>query len=144
MQPPVNLLAVLVAAFVSMVLGFIWYGPLFGKMWSQMMGWSDKDMEKMKAGMGMKMQMNYLITFVGSLVMSFVLSHTWVFASTYMNVSGPASGASTGFWMWLGFVAPVTVGSVLWDGKPWKLWILNNGYFLISLILMGVILAVWQ
>ena len=49
-----------------------------------------------------------------------------------------------GFWNWLGFVAPVTLGSVLWEGKSPKLWVLNNGYYLVSLIVMGVILALWQ
>lgn len=49
-----------------------------------------------------------------------------------------------GFWNWLGFVAPVTLGGVLWEGKPWKLWGLNNGYQLLSLLVMGVILALWR
>lgn len=35
---PVNYLAILVAAVLSMVLGFLWYGPLFGKEWTKLMG----------------------------------------------------------------------------------------------------------
>lgn len=48
-----------------------------------------------------------------------------------------------GFWNWLGFVAPVTLGAVLWEGKHWKLWFLNNGYYLVTLLLMGAVLALW-
>ena len=33
----VNLLAVLVAGIVPMVVGALWYGPLFGKRWLQLM-----------------------------------------------------------------------------------------------------------
>ena len=75
--------------------------------------------------------------------MAFVLSHALVFASTYLNTSGISAGLQTGFWNWLGFVVPVTVGSVLWDGKPWKLWFINAGYYLVMLLIMGVILALW-
>lgn len=46
-----------------------------------------------------------------------------------------------GFWNWLGFIAPVTLGVVLWEGKPWKLWVLHNAYYLLALLVMGVILG---
>ena len=85
----------------------------------------------------------YAMAFVGSLVMSYVLAHALVFASSYLNVSGTQAGLMAGFWNWLGFIAPVTLGSVLWEGKPWKLWVLNNSYQLLTLLLMGVILATW-
>lgn len=85
----------------------------------------------------------YGITFVSSLLMAFVLSHALVFAGAYLGSSGVSAGIQTGFWNWLGFVAPVTVGSVLWEGKPWKLWVLNNSYYLVSLCAMGILLALW-
>ena len=45
--------------------------------------------------------------------------------------------------MWLGFIAPVTLGSVLWEMKSWKLWILNNAYYLVVLVVMGLIFTLW-
>ncbi len=138
MDVPVNYVSVVLAAVANMVLGFLWYGPLFGKTWSDLMGWSKADMEAAKKkGMGK----SYALMTLGSFVMAYVLAHSLVFASTYMNVSGVPAGLSVGFWNWLGFVAPVTIGSVLWDGKPWKLWFINAGYYLVALLLMGVILA---
>ena len=51
----INYLAVLVAAIASIVLGFVWYGPLFGKTWTQLMGFDKKKMDDMKKkGMGAK------------------------------------------------------------------------------------------
>ncbi|OGG50557.1 hypothetical protein A2763_04305 [Candidatus Kaiserbacteria bacterium RIFCSPHIGHO2_01_FULL_54_36] len=139
---PVNYLAVLACAIASMAIGFLWYGPLFGKTWSTLMGWGEMTPEKM-AELQKKARPAYAVSFVGALAMAFVLSHSLVFASTYLNTSGISAGLQTGFWTWLGFVAPVTIGSVLWDGKPWKLWFINAGYYLALLLVMGVILALW-
>ncbi|MGB3922110.1 MAG: DUF1761 domain-containing protein [Minisyncoccia bacterium] len=136
----INYWAVLVAAVSSMAVGFLWYGLLFKKPWMAMMGYAPEVMS------GMKMAANkaYAIQFVASLVMAYVLSHVLVFATSYMNSSGWTSGASSGFWMWLGFVAPVSLGVVLWENKPWKLWYINASHYLVSLIVMGIILSLWK
>ena len=135
---PLNYLAIVIAAIASMVLGFLWYGPIFGKQWMKEMGFSKEKMDQSKkAGM----TKSYALMAVGSLVMSFVLANALVFASTYLKASGVFAGLMVGFWNWLGFVAPVTLGSVLWEGKSWKLWFLNNGYYLVTLSVMGAILA---
>jgi len=135
---PVNLWAILASGVVSMVLGFLWYGPLFGKTWMSLSGINpSKGDDK---GMGKR----YAISFVGSLVMAYVLLHSLVFASVYTETTGLAAGLMVGLWSWLGFIAPLTLGSVLWEGKSWKLWFLNNAYQLILLLIMGMILATWK
>lgn len=140
MPPPVdiNLAAVFGAAIASMVLGFLWYGPLFGKQWMSLMGWkklSKAQMDKMKEA-GKK---SYALAFIGALVMSYVLAHF----VDYTGAVTAVEGAQTGFWVWLGFVATVMLGMVLWEGKPWKLYYLNAAYQLVSLLVMGVLLAIW-
>ncbi len=137
---PVNYLAVLVSAATMMVLGFLWYGPIFGKQWSALMDFTP---EKMAAAKAKGMTVNYVIMIISALLMSFVLAHALIFASTYLKIMGFPAGLMAGFWNWLGFVVPVSVGSVLWDGKPWKLWFINAGYYLVGLLLMGIILAMW-
>ena len=82
--------------------------------------------------------------FVGSPVMAYVLANSLVFASPYLKVEGVSAGVMAGFWSWLGFIAPVTLGSVLWERKSWKLWMLNNGYQLVNICVAGVILAMWK
>jgi hypothetical protein len=139
---PINYLAVLASAIAAMAIGFLWYGPLFGKTWSRLMGWGEMTPEKM-AEMQKKARPAYAISFVGSLIMAYVLAHALVFASSYLNASGITAGLTAGFWNWLGFIVPVTIGSVLWDGKPWKLWCINAGYWLVLLLVMGAILALW-
>ena len=137
---PIHYLAVVGGAIASMIIGFVWYGPLFGKSWLILSGITPEQMEKAsKQGMSS----SYLISFLGSLLMSYVLAHALIFASTYLQVQGIQAGLTAGFWNWLGFIMPVTLGSVLWEKKPWKLWIINNGYYLVTLLVMGSILALW-
>jgi len=136
---PINLWAVLVAAIASMILGFLWYGPIFGKQWMAMMGLTKESMANMK----MSANKAYALGFAGSIIMAYVLAHALAFANAYLGTEGIYAGVMVGFWNWLGFIAPVTLGIVLWENKPWKLWILNSGYYIVSLIVMGVILALW-
>ena len=44
------------------------------------------------------------------------------------------------FFNWLGLIAPVTLSPMLWEGKSWKLWFINSGYYFVSLPVTGVIL----
>ncbi len=133
----INYLAVFVAAVISMAIGAAWYSPaLFGVEWMTLSGIKEKDIEKAKEkGMGK----SYLAGFIGALVMSVVLAHFIDFtrATTFRE------GLSAGFWIWLGFVAPVILGTVLWEAKPTRLYIINISYWLLSLSLMGGILAIW-
>ncbi|MBI2649708.1 DUF1761 domain-containing protein [Candidatus Woesearchaeota archaeon] len=135
-QIDVNYLAVLAAAIASMIVGFIWYGPLFGKMWMKMMGFDKKKMdEAKKKGMGK----TYALAFLTSLIMSYVLAHFvgYVQAATAMD------GVVLGFWVWIGFLATTQIGSVLWEGKPVKLYLINTLHYLVALAVMAAILAVW-
>lgn len=133
----VNYLAVLIAAVVNMAVGAYWYSPAgFGKQWAQLMGWSDLSrMNDMKKGAGK----SYAWMFVAALVMSFVLANVvrLAGATTVME------GAMVGFWVWLGFVATVQIGSILWDMKPAKLFAINTAYSLVTLLINGALLAMW-
>ena len=136
----VNYLAILVSAVAAIVLGFLWYGPLFGKYWIAYMGWSDADMEAAKAK---GMTKTYLIMTISTLVMAYVMAHAVLFGTEYTKTFGATGGLMAAFWNWLGFVAPVTLSAVLWEGKSWGYWVLTAGYYLVSLAIMGVILATW-
>jgi len=132
----VNYLAVLVTAVVGMALGWLWYGPLFGKKWIGMMGWTEEQVARMKE---QGMAKSYFVNFVATLVMAWVLS-------LFVAVSSAATfwqGVCIGAWVWLGFVATIMLGSVLWEGRSGKLYLLNVAYWLVSLGLFGGILAVW-
>ena len=138
----ISYLAILACGVAAMILGFVWYGPLFGKAWSNLMGWGTMSPEQIKEKQKSATP-GYVVQFVGALVMAYVLAHGLAFGNAYLNMSGVAAGLQGAFWYWLGFVAPVTIGSVLWDGKPMKLWYINAGYYLVQMLVMAVILSLW-
>ena len=137
---PINYLAVVVSALAAMVIGSLWYGPLFGKRWIALMGFTAEDMAAAKAK---GMAKSYMLAAVGSLLMAYVLAHSLVFGSSYFNVTGLPAAFQGAFWNWLGFIAPVTLNTVVWEGKSWKLWILGNGCYLVTLFAMALILVYW-
>lgn len=139
MAPQINFWAVALATVSSIVVGFLWYGPIFGKTWAGLVGIDFN--QKPETG---KMVRSILLNALGALFMAFVLDHGIIFGNAYLNMSGAMSGVQGAFWYWLGFFAPVTLGVVLWENKPWKLWFINAGYYLVVLLIMGAILASWM
>lgn len=131
--------AVLLATLVAIILGFLWYGPLFGKAWMATMGITPEQVAEVKAK-GMP-KTTYPLMILSSLVMAFVLGHVYLFGSTFTGTFGVMGGLSAAFWSWLGFVAPVLLGGVLWEKKSWKWWLILSGYYLVSLLLQGIVFA---
>ncbi|MBI4895479.1 MAG: DUF1761 domain-containing protein [Candidatus Aenigmarchaeota archaeon] len=128
----VNLLAVLVAAIASFIIGFLWYGPLFGKSWIKMMGWTPKQTaEARKKGMAK----SAVVGFISGLVISFVLANIIKFSGALSLIEGLAIG----FLVWIGFVAAIMLGSVLWEGRDIKLYVLNVSCYLVSFLVMSAI-----
>lgn len=133
----INYWAVLVAAVSNMVIGSIWYSPiLFGKQWMKLIGKSREDMEQEKKGMTRL----YLGTFAGALVMAYVMAHFVDYVLAY-DIWG---GFQLGVWVWVGFVLTTSLGIALFEKRPKGLYFINNLYHLVSLVAMGVILAVWR
>ena len=138
MNTIVNFWAVLVTAIASMVVGSVWYGPLFGNAFKQAMGMGNKSPEEM-AAMKKGMTMNYVWQFIASLLMFYVLA--WVIGG--LNQMSVMGGMTAGFWVWLGFVVPVKFGDALWGGKM-KLFWLGIGNMLVTLLVAGAIIGGWN
>lgn len=131
-----NYLAILVAAVSNMVVGFIWYGPLFGKMWMKL---NKMDGSKMNMD-GMAQMKMYVPTYIAAAVMAYVLS--WAMSATGMT--SLMGGVKLGVLLWLGFVATVKLADVIFSGKSYQAYVLEAGYWLVSLGIMGAILGVWR
>ena len=133
----INYFAVLAAAIASMIIGSLWYGPLFGKTWMRLSGLTDARLAELKnRGMGKI----YAISFVMSLIMAYVLAH---FVAIWGAV-GVAGAFQLAFWIWLGFVVTIVIAPFLWEGKPIKLYFLNIAYSLLSLFAMALVLVFWR
>lgn len=134
---PVNFLAILVATIASMVVGGIWYGPLFGKLFMAAMGMNEWSPEK-QAKMKKMMPLSYAGQALSSFVMFFFLAGLIVgFGQKTL-----AGGLWVAFTIWLGFVMPMIFGELLWGGKKSLFW-LKSGNMLITLLVAGAILGAW-
>ena len=134
----INFWAVLVSAVVSMVVGTIWYGPLFGKVYLRETGMDALSEEEKAKGKKM-MWRSYLGQFIASLVMFYVLA--WLIGSlNQMTVTG---GLSAAFWAWIGFIVPVKLSDALWGGKMSLFW-LSIGGSLVTILAAGAIIGGWM
>jgi hypothetical protein len=135
----INFTAIVIAVIVNFILGFIWYTPLFGKVWGKEMGF---DMTR-KPPMGELMK-GMLFMVIGNFLTAWVLAHNtaaWTFVPDMKDSSAMTNGLMAGIFTWLGFFLPVDLGNVAWERKSWKLFFINTGYHLLSMIVVALIIS---
>jgi hypothetical protein len=132
-MPQVNLIAVLLCAVASLVLGGIWYSPLlFAKSWQGAAGLSD---EQAKSG---NMAAIFGITFILSALAAYVFG-------MFLGHTLPLAGAvGAGFAAGLCWVAASFGINYLFERRPLKLWLVNGGYHTVQFTLFGLILGLMQ
>lgn len=126
----VNWLAVIAAALSSFPLGFLWYGPLFGKAWRREVGLSD---EQLKSG-------NMAFIFGGAFVLALIQSATF---AMFLGAEPLANAALYGLIAGLCWVAAAIGVQNLFERKSWKLTAINGGYNAIAFTLIGAIIGAW-
>ncbi|MSR78995.1 MAG: DUF1761 domain-containing protein [Candidatus Taylorbacteria bacterium] len=134
----VNYLAIVVGAVLSMVVGSIWYGPLFGKKWMEIIGVSTTDKELNKKMQKTYMPM-YVVQFILTLFQVLVLAH--LIADTTK-----VGGLERALWIWGAFVIPTLAGAVMWTNEKQKRarFIIQGGYQLVLFIVFGLLLQFWK
>jgi len=78
--------------------------------------------------------------FIGALVQAYVLAHLLAFT----NSRSVVEGLTAGFWIWLGFVATTAAAEYSSERRPLSLLMINLGFRLVDLLLMGLLLVVLQ
>ncbi len=142
----VNLLAVLVAAIVPMIVGFLWYGPLFSKRWLALMETTEEEIRK-----NFNPLKTHGASFVLALVTAFILAQLFAQmggSESVSSMAGSAGNAMVGVHLALmaliAFVLPVSYQSWAYEGRKAGLFWLNLGYNGVSLIGQAVVIAVWS
>jgi len=132
----VNLVAVVITGLIGYAVAALWYSKaVFGKTWMKYSGMTKKkiDNEK-KKGMGGR----YFTSFLTYVLIALVIG---IFIQFYPRTV--PYGLLTGFLMWVGFVLTTSVTNVLWEEGKHELWVLHNGQYLLSFLVMGLILGIW-
>lgn len=134
MSLDINFIAVLAASVAAFLVGALWYGPLFGKQWRMLMGINDQKM-------GGKLTMAQALSggFVATVVMVFILAN---FLPLHPALT-IGIALTRAFLLWLGFIATVLLNSVFYEGKPFKLYIINASHYLVALLVAAALFAWW-
>lgn len=130
----VNYLAVVAAAVIALVIGFVWYSPpVFGNRWMAYLGTT-------QAQLGNPGPTGMAVGIVASLL------NAWVLAVLSLNLGGKSitDGIILGALAWLGFMATITAAQISFEKKPWGLWLVNNAHNLLVQVLMAAIVTIWR
>lgn len=133
----INYPAVFVAAIVHFIIGGLWYGPLFGNKFLEIIGWTPAQVEKIVSENHWS---QYAVAFASSLVLVYILAHF----IKYTGATSITGGLQTAFWLWLGFVATTQIATVIFEKRPLGLYLLNVGYQLVAGLICGAILTAWK
>lgn len=157
----INLLALLAAAFSTLVIGFVWYNPkVFGTIWMNESGITE---EKMRGG---NMVITLLASFIYAFFIAFVLRFLVIHQTGALGmVGGDASiakpsydafiadygnafrtfkhGALHGFMTGLFLILPVLGITALYERRSFKYTLVTGGYWVVCGMVMGGIICAW-
>ncbi len=114
-----NYTLIVLATLAQFILGALWYSPImFGKWWMQIMEVSHVSKEELKK-MQKEMAPFYIFQILLTLLSTFVLAML-IYYLQMANVGFHAYGVAG--WIWLGFIAPTQIASVIWSNTKRKFW----------------------
>ncbi len=167
----INFLAIIVAALVPMALGFVWYHPkVFGNAWMKAAGMTE---EKMKGGnMALIFGLSLLFSLMLSFELNMLSVHdAFVSGATYYATNGtmqPEPGTELAKWLeyyytnlaasnhtfkhgmahglLLGvmILLPSVAINALFERRGFKYGLINAGYWIVCLVIIGGIVAAWR
>lgn len=140
----INMTAIILAVVANFILGFLWYTPLFGKIWAKEMGFNLESGEKPAASVMIK---NMAIMIVGNFLTAWVFAHniavwnpiTWGLPASEMSPAATVMSAS--IFTWLGFYLPLDLNTVTWEMKSWKLFFINTSYHFLTLLIAAILIT---
>ena len=130
------LLKVLIAGVLPFMLGWLWYGRLFGARWAKAVGVTKpEDCKNLPPEIKRQMQINMAASFIGWLVAALMFG--WI----YNNLSyGSIPPLCLALALWAGFCVPHVVADVLWANRARDLIWIQAGYQLASLMIIAIVM----
>lgn len=134
----VDWIAVLVAAVVYFVIGAAWFAPAtFGRRWMASIGW---DESRPRPEMSP-------VSYVGPALFYLVASIATAFLAAATDSDTLEEGIVLGLVVGLGYALVVTATDAVFDPnkpKPWTWFAISGAYHVVSLIIVGAIVAAWR
>ena len=136
MDVNVNWIAIILAAISTMVVGSLWYGPLFGKMWAKL-----AKVKRDPDFTGAKMAVTYIKAFLSSLVTAIILAYAIEVTHLASSNSYFVNALSVGILLWAGFTAARIFMHDLFEGRRKKLTALNIMHEFVTIAIMSIIIG---
>ena len=123
-----DFITISIAAIVGLLFQILWYSPIFfGKIWLRLQNISKTE--------------NIVGKFFASFITLFVMSFFLALMQRYLDVTSFWDGVISGVIIWLGFLLPLDVFSIIWGKKHFKVLLIDTSCWLCVFLLMGAILA---
>ena len=126
-----NWWAILLATVASFALGWLWYGPLFGRAWLAALGKSVEELQPSPTP--------FIVSFVTALVTCVVLAAIM----QGLGIANVAGGLALGLVTGIGFIATSMASDSAFCGWGAKLWGIQAGYRVVYSVIMGGIIGAW-
>lgn len=131
----INHFAVWLSIILLTVLGFLWYGPLFGDTWMKLVGLDMATVEANPPGAGV-----WITNLVATIVPAYTLA--WLF--TKLQVESALRGALIGLLIAFAFVHLSRMTSDMFAFRPYELSWITGGFSLVGLAIAGLVLGAWR
>lgn len=137
----INILAVIVAALAAFILGFLFHGPITGKLWMKLADIHPTGNEKLS-----DMIPQMIWNLISNLVMTLGVAVIYAFAVTSPSLSdcGLWGAVLISLIVWLGFLVTSSSIEVIWMGRKAKLWLFESACSLVVMFVVGVIIGAWR
>ncbi len=130
---PLNYLAVIAAAIAQFALGFFWYSPtMFAESWLKDTGF--KELKRKGLDMQVSLPVSLVLYFFISLVLAMLLGQ-------YSEISSAVNMAVI---IGIFFVSALMAVHHLFEARSLRLFIINAGYNVFSLLIAAIIITAWQ
>jgi hypothetical protein len=134
----INFLAVIVATLSTFLVGYLWYGPLFGKAWMNAVGMSEEELQQGN------MAKIFGLAFIFELIMAFNLAMFLTGSPEAASQMSAGTGAFYGFLTGFGWIFFALAVNSLYEQKSWKYIFINGGYWTVTFTVMGLIIGAWK
>lgn len=134
-----DVVPVLIAALAAFAVGGAWYSPaLFANAWMSGHGYSPEKIVAMRASNPPARTM--AITLGCLLIMSSALE----LLMGWLRIVGIKPGVGFAVLIWFGFVGTVIMISNVFSDKPIRVFLIDSGYQLVALAIMGGVIGGWR
>ena len=145
----INWLAIIVAALVPTITGFLYYNPkMMGTAWMKSIGMTEEEVRD-----GFNMPVAMVVGLVTAFLMAFLLDALVEMTHKEVNDAGELiygsfhtfkHGAFHGLFYGVLFACPILITNGLYQRNSWQNILINCGYWVLTIAIMVGILDAWM